>query len=60
MAINVEERTRTQLFCSQIHGFDLIEAPGTQGRGALKKYNCSAAIQKDGDDGRRFLRILGV
>ncbi|MGH9549126.1 MAG: hypothetical protein ACRD3W_07125, partial [Terriglobales bacterium] len=33
------------------HGFDLIEAPGTQGRVFLKKYNCSAAIQKNGNNG---------
>ena len=32
------------------HGFDLIEAPGTQGRVFVKKYNVSAAIQKN-DDG---------
>lgn len=32
------------------HGFDLIEAPGTQGRVFLKKYNVSAAIQKNGGD----------
>jgi len=32
------------------HGFDLIEAPGTQGRVFLKKYNVSAAIQKNGSD----------
>jgi len=32
------------------HGFDLIEAPGTQGRVFLKKYNVSAAIQKNSDD----------
>jgi hypothetical protein len=32
------------------HGFDLIEAPGTQARVFLKKYNCSAAIQKNGGD----------
>ena len=29
------------------HGFDLIDAPGTQARVFLKKYNCSAAIQKN-------------
>jgi hypothetical protein len=29
------------------HGFDLIEAPGTQNRFFLKKYSVSAAIQKD-------------
>lgn len=32
------------------HGFDVIEAPGTQNRVFLKKYNVSAAIQKNGDD----------
>lgn len=32
------------------HGFDMIEAPGTQNRVFLKKYNVSAAIQKNGDD----------
>jgi hypothetical protein len=32
------------------HGFDLIEAPGTQNRVFLKKYNCSAAIEKNGDN----------
>ncbi len=32
------------------NGFDLIEAPGTQGRVFVKKYNVSAAIQKN-DDG---------
>ena len=32
-------------------GFDLIEAPGTPGRVFVKKYNVSAAIQKDGNDG---------
>jgi hypothetical protein len=31
------------------HGFDLIEAPGMQARVFLKKYNCSAAIQKSPD-----------
>ena len=38
------------------HGFDLIEAPGMQGRVFLRKYNVSAAIQKDGDDGPRSRR----
>jgi hypothetical protein len=36
------------------HGFDLLEAPGTNGRVFLKKYNCSAAIQKDGDGVKIF------
>ena len=36
------------------HGFDLIEAPGATARIFLKKYNCSAAIQKDGDGVKIF------
>jgi|SRR3954469_22236722 hypothetical protein len=28
-------------------GFDVLEAPATPGRVFLKKYNCSAAIEKD-------------
>src|SRR4051812_22972322 len=41
------------------HGFDLIEAPGTAGRVFLKKYNCSAAIQKDGTDGVKIFAYPG-
>ncbi len=33
------------------HGFELLEAPGVANRVFLKKYNCSAALQK-ADDGR--------
>ncbi len=32
------------------HGFDVTDAPGTNGRVFLRKYNVSAAIQKAGDD----------
>jgi hypothetical protein len=32
------------------HGFDLTEAPGTNGRVFLRKYNVSAAIQKTPED----------
>ena len=32
------------------HGFDVLEAPGASGRVFLKKYHCSAAIER-GDDG---------
>jgi hypothetical protein len=41
------------------HGFDLIEAPGTQGRVFLRKYNVSAAIQKDGDEGVKIFAFPG-
>ena len=32
------------------HGFELLEAPGVQNRVFVKKYNCSAAIEKTEDD----------
>jgi hypothetical protein len=32
------------------HGFDVTDAPGTNGRVFLRKYNVSAAIQKTPDD----------
>jgi hypothetical protein len=33
------------------HGFDILEAPGTQNRVFLKKLNVSAAIEKDPEGG---------
>ncbi len=52
MATKVEQRTFDEAVqWLRDNGFDLIEAPGTQGRVFLRKYNCSAAIQKDGTDG---------
>ena len=52
MATKVEERTYEEAVqYLRDHGFDLIEAPGTPGRVFLRKYNVSAAIQKDGTDG---------
>ena len=36
------------------HGFDILEAPGVQNRIFLKKNNCSAAIEKDGDGVKMF------
>jgi hypothetical protein len=41
------------------HGFDLIEAPGTQNRFFLKKYNVSAAIQKDEEGTARIFAYPG-
>ncbi len=50
MATKVEQRTyEDAVNWLRDHGFDLIEAPGTQARVFLKKYNCSAAIQKNED-----------
>src|SRR5437773_8494259 len=52
MTTKVEQRSYEEaLNWLRDHGFDLIEAPGTQGRVFLKKYNVSAAIQKNGTSG---------
>ena len=60
MASKVEERSYEEaLNWLRDHGFDLIEAPGTQGRVFLKKYNVSAAIQKNGDDGVKIFAYPG-
>jgi hypothetical protein len=52
MAAKVDERTYEDAVAwLREHGFDLIEAPGTQNRVFLKKYSCSAAIQRNNEDG---------
>jgi hypothetical protein len=56
----VEQRTFEEaLQWLRDHGFDLIDAPGTQGRVFLKKYNVSAAIQKDGEEGVKIFAYPG-
>lgn len=60
MATNQEQRTYEEAVnWLRDHGFDLIEAPGTQNRVFLKKYNCSAAIQKNGNDGVKIFAYPG-
>src|SRR3954470_12530559 len=60
MSTKVEQRTyEDALSWLRDHGFDLIEAPGTQGRVFLKKYTCSAAIQKDGEEGVKLFAYPG-
>jgi len=60
MSSKVEQRTyEDALNWLRDHGFDLIEAPGMQGRVFLKKYNCSAAIQKNGDSGVKIFAYPG-
>jgi hypothetical protein len=60
MATKVEERTyEDAVNWLREHGFDLIEAPGTQGRVFLRKYNVSAAIQKNGEDGVKIFAYPG-
>jgi hypothetical protein len=41
------------------HGFDILEAPGTENRVFVKKYNCSAAIERDADGGVRLFAKPG-
>ena len=41
------------------HGFDVQEAPGTNGRVFLRKYNVSSAIQKTPEDGVKIFAYPG-
>jgi hypothetical protein len=41
------------------HQFDVLEAPGTANRVFLKKYNCSAAIEKTDDDDVKIFAYPG-
>ena len=41
------------------HGFDVLEAPGANGRVFLKKYQCSAAIERTDDGGVRIFAYPG-
>ncbi|MGO9126214.1 MAG: hypothetical protein ACLP6G_15175 [Terriglobales bacterium] len=60
MATKTEHRTYDEaLNWLREHGFDLIEAPGTQGRVFLKKHNCAAAIQKDNHDAVKIFAYPG-
>jgi hypothetical protein len=60
VSTKVEQRTYDEAVSwLRDHGFDLIEAPGTVGRVFVKKYNVSAAIQKNGDDGVKIFAYPG-
>lgn len=60
MASKVEQKTYDDaLGWLREHGFDVLEAPGTAGRVFLKKYNVSAAIQKDGENGIKIFAYPG-
>jgi hypothetical protein len=41
------------------HGFDVLEAPATTNRIFLKKYHCSAAIERSEDGGVRIFAYPG-
>src|SRR5271170_8451214 len=60
MTAKVEQRTYEDAVAwLRDHGFDLIEAPGAQTRVFLKKYSCSAAIQKTDDGGAKIFAYPG-
>ena len=60
MATKVEQRTyEDAVNWLRDHGFDLTEAPGTQARVFLRKYNVSAAIQKTDDGGAKIFAYPG-
>jgi hypothetical protein len=60
MTAKVEQKTyEDAVSWLREHGFDLTEAPGAQTRVFLKKYNCSAAIQKTDDGGAKIFAYPG-
>jgi hypothetical protein len=60
MADKIEQRSyEDAVVWLRDHGFDLIEAPGTQNRVFFKKYNVSAAIQKNGGEGVKIFAYPG-
>src|ERR671930_1405585 len=60
MASKVEQKTfEDAVSWLREHGFDVLEAPGTSGRVFVKKYNVSAAIQKDEQEGVRIFAYPG-
>ena len=60
MSKTIEARTYEEaLAWVRDHGFDVTDAPGTNGRVFLRKYNVSAAIQKTADDGVKIFAYPG-
>jgi len=61
MAKTTEARTYEEaLGWLRDHGFDVTDAPGTNNRVFLRKYNVSAAIEKMPDDGVKIFAYPGV
>lgn len=61
MAKKTEKRTYDEAVTwLREHGFDILEAPGTQNRVFLKKLNSSAAIEKADDGGVRIFAKPGI
>ncbi len=60
MSKTIEARTYEEaLGWLREHGFDITEAPGTNGRVFLRKYTVSAAIQKTPEDGVKIFAYPG-
>jgi hypothetical protein len=60
MAKTMEARTYEEaLAWLRDNGFDVTDAPGTNGRVFLRKYNVSAAIQKGPDDSVKIFAYPG-
>lgn len=60
MAKPIEARTYEEaLAWLRDNGFDVTDAPGTNGRVFLRKYNVSAAIQRNPDDGVKIFAYPG-
>jgi len=60
MSKTIEARTYEEaLAWLRDNGFDVTDAPGTNGRVFLRKYNVSAAIQKTADDGVKIFAYPG-
>jgi hypothetical protein len=60
MSKTIEARTYEEaLAWVRDHGFDVTDAPGTNSRVFLRKYNVSAAIQKTPEDGVKIFAYPG-
>ena len=60
MAKTIEPRTYEEaLAWLRDHAFDVTDAPGTNGRVFLRKYNVSAAIQRTPEDGVKIFAYPG-
>src|SRR5579864_4911649 len=58
------KKTKTRTFEDAVawfrdHGFDVLEAPGASNRVFLKKYGCSAAIERADDGGVKVFAYPG-
>src|ERR1700737_2740615 len=60
MSKTIEARTYEEaLAWLREHGFDVLDAPGMNGRVFLRKYNVSSAIQKTPEDGVKIFAYPG-